>query len=45
MQARLLTGFYDTGDWQLMHRIEDEAAALERLGIALTDTAYAALGK
>ena len=33
----------DTGNWQLMHRIEDEAVALERLGIALTDPAYPAL--
>lgn len=33
----------DTGDWQLTHRIADEAAALERIRIALTDPVYAAL--
>jgi hypothetical protein len=33
----------DTGDWLVLHKIEDESAALERLGIALTDEAYAVL--
>jgi hypothetical protein len=33
----------DTGDWLVLHKIEDEAGALERLRIALTDPAYAVL--
>jgi hypothetical protein len=34
---------HETGDWQVLHKIEDEAAALERFRIALTNPAYAVL--